>query len=138
VELWIKHGPFARGKESHAIYTYERTTEIRKVRNTKGQWVEKACTVHRYYNDSLYVDADGILVNVGRPVNRWANFPLFKGDQYGRVFLMAGKHPKAKEDIQIGTIGQPFTMHPLLQPTVREKSDSPWLYAVSPAAESRS
>ncbi len=84
VEFWIKHGPFARGEEYHEIYSYDRTTDIRKARNAQGQWEEKACTVYRYYNDSLYVDANGILVDVGRPINHWLNFPLFKGDQQGR------------------------------------------------------
>lgn len=134
VDIWLNNGPFARGEESHAIYSYKRETAIRKVRDAQGHWVEKACIVHRYYNDSLYVDTAGNLVDVGRPLNHWANFPLFKGDQNGHVYLMAGKHPEAKQDTIIGTIGQPFTMHPLLQPTVRAKSESPWLYAVSPAA----
>jgi hypothetical protein len=134
VDIWLKNGPFARGEEAHAIYSYKRDTAVRKVRDAQGHWVEKACIVHRYYNDSLYVDTAGNLVDVGRPLNHWANFPLFKGDQNGHVYLMAGKHPEAKQDTIIGTIGQPFTMHPLLQPTVRTKSESPWLYAVSPAA----
>ncbi len=33
---------------------------------------------------------------------------------------MAGKQPNVKKDTQIGTIGQPFHMHPLLQPSVKE------------------
>jgi hypothetical protein len=149
VELWIKHGPFARGNEYHEAFYYNRSTTIKKVRDAKGNWVDTACTVHRYDNFEFLVDSAGTLVHAGpcllhSPIQRCRVTPD------GIVYLKAGKwyslpgnkHHEIPADTTVATIGQPFTMHPLLQPSVKEKQKitpsnqnkgkKAALYAVSP------
>jgi hypothetical protein len=124
VEIWINNGPFARGEEYHEAFYYNRSTTIKKVRDNKGNWVDTACTVHRYDNFEFLVDNAGILVHAGpsqfhSPIQRCRVAPD------GTVYLKAGKWydlPSNKwheipADTHVATVGQKFYMHHLLEPT---------------------
>ncbi len=129
VEIWLTNGPFVRGEEYHDHFAYSRSTTIKKTRDSKGNWVDTACTVHRYDNFEFLVNGAGTLVHAGpsqfhSPIQRCRVAPN------GTVFLKAGKwydlarnkHHEIPADTTVATIGQPFTMHPLLRPHEQAKS----------------
>jgi hypothetical protein len=125
VELWIKQGPFARVKEYHEDFYYSRSTTIKKVKTPNGQWEEKACLVHRYNNFEFLVDSEGTLVHAGvnTPIDRnyQTQISPFKVAPDGTVQLKADGRYGTVADTPVATVGQPFNMHPLLQPCVKEK-----------------
>jgi hypothetical protein len=121
-EIWLANGPFACGKRSHPHFRYSRQVGIITVHDKNGQPAQKTCTVHIYDNNALYVDATGNLVQMLPESSRQGIGPApgtkydkFKLDQTGKVYLKVGKHPDIEKDTLIGTIGQPYTPHPLLQ-----------------------
>jgi hypothetical protein len=122
LEIWLVNGPFACGERTHPHFRYSRRVEIITGNDQNGQSVPKACTMHSYDNDWLFVDAEGNLVNIGKPSGHLGMYPKLRRDNKGRVYLKAGKYGGGKnplvvtQDTHIGTIGQPYTPHPLLQP----------------------
>jgi hypothetical protein len=121
VEIWINNGPFARGNEYHEHFKYARFTTIKNVRDSKGQWGEKACTVYSYDTFEFLVDSEGTLVHAGvQPKDRNLqpyNMSLFKVTPDGTVRLRANEDYGTTADTHVATVGQPFTMHQLLEPT---------------------
>jgi hypothetical protein len=128
VEMWLANCPFARGDQYHEAFRYKRSTTIKKIKDAKGNWVDTACTVHRYDNFEFLVDSAGILVHAG-PSFYHVPVQHFRVAPDGTVVLKAGKWydlPMNKwheipADTHVATIGQPFTMHPLLETTEKKK-----------------
>jgi hypothetical protein len=117
-EIWLVNGPFACGKHTHPHFSYHREEEIIYLKDSGGQSLPKACTVHHYGPSKLIVDSDGNLVDgtfSDMHVNNKTKAYIFKCDQKGQVYLKAGRHPDIKTDTFIGTLGQPYTPHPVLQ-----------------------
>jgi hypothetical protein len=128
VEVWLENGPFVRGNEYHEAFCYKLSTTIKKVKDAKGKWVDTACAVHRYDNFEFLVDSGGILVHAGPSQYHPPGQPC-RVTPDGAVYLKArkwydlptNKHHEIPADTTVATIGQPFTMHPLLKTTVQEK-----------------
>jgi hypothetical protein len=129
-EIWLANGPFACGKHSHPHFRYSRQVGIITVHDKDGQPAPKTCTVHIYDNNALYVDATGNLVKMVPESSRQGigpspitKYDKFKLDQTGKVYLNAGKHPGVDKDTLIGTIGQPYRPHPLLQTQTAQSAE---------------
>jgi hypothetical protein len=122
VEIWIANGPFVRGSEFHEHFDFARSTTTKKVRDSKGQWGEKACTVHKYDTFEFLVDSEGTLVYAGNEPGRGHINPSYSSSPFqiapdGKVHLKANKAYGTTADTHVATIGQPFSMHQLLKPT---------------------
>jgi len=128
IVVWLENSPFVRGKEYHEVFCYKRSTTIKKIKDAKGTQVDTACTVHRYDNFEFLVDSGGTLVHAG-PSQYQATSQCCKVTPDGAVYLTArrwynmrtNKWHEIPADTIVATIGKPFTMHPLLKTTVKEK-----------------
>jgi hypothetical protein len=128
VEIWLANCPFVRGNEYHEAFRYKRSTTIKKVKDAKGNWVDTGCIVHRYDNFEFLVDSGGTLVHAG-PSQFQSPVQCCKVEPDGAVYLKArkwydlrtNKWHEIPPDTHVATIGQPFTMHPLLKTTENEK-----------------
>jgi hypothetical protein len=114
VEIWLANGPFVRGNEYHEHFAYRRSTDIIKVRDANGDFVDTACTVHSYDDFEFLVDIDNILVGY-RPA--FINLPYygrvkadsgFKVTPDGTVILKANPEKNIHADTKVAKIGEPF------------------------------
>lgn len=106
-EIWLANGPFACGERSHPHFRYSRQVAMITDGYQNGQPIPKACTMHCYDNDWLYVDAGGILVDIGKPSGHRGRYPKLRRDDKGHVYLKAGKYGDRNNPLIVERIQRP-------------------------------
>jgi hypothetical protein len=92
VEIWLANGPFARGEEFHAHFAFKRDMATIQVKDARGKWVDRACSVYRYDTFEFLVDSDGFLFRARNTVP-FPGISPFKVAPDRAVYLRANLFP---------------------------------------------